>query len=187
MKRLVTLHCGHRIMSANPAQRFCNRKCSGYFVSRRPKTNKRNKQATDATSKRATHLYRYIPDNDPVWRERAKRLVTKKGYVDLYFWSTELQMQFRRREHRIMWAIANGESVPRGWVIHHRDEDRGNNDPTNLLALTKSMHQELHRRLEYLAKQFHGLEYVVQRHKLNAEYAQSAKELLERRRDWFDE
>ena len=187
MKALVTLHCGHQIMSSNPAQRYCNRKCSGYFVSRRSTAKKRNKQVPDASSKLVNHLYRYIPSHDPVWREKAKRFETKKGYIDLIYWCPELKMVFRRREHKVIWEVFNNVSLPRNWVIHHKDENPSNNDPFNLLALTKSLHQEQHRRLEYLKTQYYGLQYMVQRHLLNQEYAELAKEMVERLRGWYDE
>lgn len=44
----------------------------------------------------------------------------------------------------VVWISENGP-VPKGKVIHHRDRDSLNDDPSNLEALTKSEHAEEHR------------------------------------------
>lgn len=157
------------------------------FVSRRPGVKKRNKQLAPAGRQYLLRAYDYLPSDDPAWRNKAKRIITRQGCVDLYFWSSDLKILCRRREHIVIWEIANKEKVPIGWVIHHQNGDRTDNEPNNLLALTKGMHMALHRRLEWMATQFTGIQYVVQRHNLNAEYARRAKDLLERHRNWFED
>lgn len=37
-----------------------------------------------------------------------------------------------------------GISVPRGYIIHHKDEDRLNDDPSNLEVMTGTEHVQLH-------------------------------------------
>jgi hypothetical protein len=34
--------------------------------------------------------------------------------------------------------------IPKGWHVHHKDGDRRNNNPSNLIALTVSEHQRIH-------------------------------------------
>ncbi len=42
-------------------------------------------------------------------------------------------------EHRVVWERAHGP-LPKGWTIHHRDENRSNNDPENLVACPTNGH-----------------------------------------------
>jgi hypothetical protein len=45
--------------------------------------------------------------------------------------------------HRDMWEKDNGP-IPDGWDIHHKDEDKTNNTPTNFECLPKADHTRLH-------------------------------------------
>ena len=51
----------------------------------------------------------------------------------------------RRYAHRVIWERHHGP-IPPGWVIHHLDEDKGNNAIENLVAMPKAEHQRLHRK-----------------------------------------
>ncbi len=44
----------------------------------------------------------------------------------------------------VVWESANGP-LPRGYVVHHRDRNSLNDDPSNLAALTRRAHAEEHR------------------------------------------
>jgi len=46
-------------------------------------------------------------------------------------------------EHRLIWEQHYGK-IPKGYIIHHKDENRSNNDINNLQLLTTSQHAELH-------------------------------------------
>ena len=48
-----------------------------------------------------------------------------------------------RYAHRVIYERHFGP-IPKGWVVHHKDEDKGNNDPSNLEAMSKPDHQRLH-------------------------------------------
>lgn len=52
-----------------------------------------------------------------------------------------------RKEHIVVWEKFHGRSVPHGCVIHHKDGNGHNNDPSNLVCLTRSEHHRLHRQL----------------------------------------
>lgn len=45
--------------------------------------------------------------------------------------------------HRYVWSYYNGD-IPKGYVIHHKDSNRGNNDITNLECLSNSQHSYYH-------------------------------------------
>ena len=45
--------------------------------------------------------------------------------------------------HRLIYEEVYGP-IPKGWSIHHLDMDKTNNNPGNLVALSKSNHHKLH-------------------------------------------
>ena len=45
--------------------------------------------------------------------------------------------------HRLIYEEVYGP-IPRGYAIHHADGDKTNNNPGNLMILTKSNHHKLH-------------------------------------------
>ena len=54
--------------------------------------------------------------------------------------------------HRHAWEQAHGP-IPAGYVVHHRDEDRFNNDLANLELLTHQEHSAHHNQKYPLTKQ----------------------------------
>lgn len=48
------------------------------------------------------------------------------------------------RLHRDVWEYYNCE-IPKGYEVHHKDHNKGNNDIENLQLLKKSAHSKLHR------------------------------------------
>lgn len=73
------------------------------------------------------------------WNGR-KFSIRENGY---YAETTEL----RQYLHRCIWEAANGP-IPEGFDVHHRDENKTNNDLSNLEMLTYSEHSLLHRDYE---------------------------------------
>lgn len=49
----------------------------------------------------------------------------------------------RLRLHRAVYEYYNG-AIPDGYQVHHIDHDKSNNEPENLIALTKEDHSRLH-------------------------------------------
>lgn len=49
----------------------------------------------------------------------------------------------RVRLHRYVWCKYNGE-IPKGVDVHHKDEDKENNDISNLMLITSSKHNSFH-------------------------------------------
>ncbi len=46
--------------------------------------------------------------------------------------------------HRYIWAKYNSGSIPDGYVIHHKDGNKENNDISNLIAIPKNKHSKIH-------------------------------------------
>jgi hypothetical protein len=51
-----------------------------------------------------------------------------------------------KRLHVAVWERANGRPLPAGHIVHHDDHDRGNNQPGNLVAVTRGDHNRHHQR-----------------------------------------
>jgi hypothetical protein len=51
----------------------------------------------------------------------------------------------------VIWERDHG-SLPKGSVVHHRDRDSLNDDPSNLVAMTRAEHAAEHREELNLAK-----------------------------------
>ena len=47
------------------------------------------------------------------------------------------------RLHRLIYEAAYGP-IPPGFAIHHRDGDKQNNDPTNLVPIDPTEHNRMH-------------------------------------------
>ena len=47
--------------------------------------------------------------------------------------------------HRAIWEFYSGKKIPKGYVIHHIDGNRGNNDYSNLMCVSHTEHAALHR------------------------------------------
>lgn len=60
-----------------------------------------------------------------------------------YYLSTRKINGKRKRLHIYMWEKYNGE-VPKGFHIHHKDENKSNNEINNLEMLSASEHEKLH-------------------------------------------
>ena len=181
-KQLVTMHCGQQMPANSQGQRFCNRQCSGFFVTRRPGAKKRNQKSPGSIGK--SPLLCALDSNDPAWNE-ARRYLTKNGYVLLNYYDPDLKINFQRMEHIVNWEKVHGEQVPRGWVIHHLNEQKDDNDPDNLLALPRGLHKELHVCLQRARAEYTGLNYLKRRHQLTQEFVKRSTELSDLRRNWY--
>lgn len=70
----------------------------------------------------------------------------KRGwYIDTTGYKRVLYNNKYVKEHQLNWCIANDfPIIPRGFCIHHRDENRLNNKPENLVLLSIGIHQKAH-------------------------------------------
>lgn len=63
-------------------------------------------------------------------------------------WFTGYVKSKQVEEHIVVYCEANGlTEIPEGYVVHHIDLDKLNNDLSNLVLMTNSEHIKLHRRL----------------------------------------
>lgn len=67
------------------------------------------------------------------------RLDKKTGY---YLSSKPIGSR-RKRLHICVWESVNG-AIPKGYQVHHIDQDKSNNEPENLVLMTASEHMKLH-------------------------------------------
>lgn len=140
-KYIVTMHCGQREPANSPTQRFCNRRCLGFFS--------RNMESKRWQRRRKRKEKDYLPSSDALW-DKARRRTTKDGYILLHIVHSETKENYQRMEHIIVWERHHGKRVPAGHVIHHRDENRVNNDIENLVCMPRSAHTEMHAELSRL-------------------------------------
>ncbi|WP_224981182.1 HNH endonuclease signature motif containing protein [Geomonas agri] len=126
-----------------------------------------------------------IDSGDPAWFEKARTIVTSSGYIERLLRVGKTVV--RRMEHIIVWEMVNGKKVPKGWVVHHVNERKDDNDPSNLVALPPRLHRELHVRLRELSNECNGLLHAVRRLELTQEHVVRATRLDELRKYWFGE
>lgn len=78
----------------------------------------------------------------------SKEYVVVSGYVTEWapvWWTGLMPKGNRVHTHQRVWCESNGKTeVPKGFDIHHIDEDKFNNDLSNLMCLTRSDHMKLH-------------------------------------------
>lgn len=76
--------------------------------------------------------------------------IGSNGYYYKTLGATDKINKGKAREsmHRAVWIYHNGE-IPHGHVVHHKDENRANNEINNLDLMLSSEHRAMH------AKEFH--------------------------------
>lgn len=62
----------------------------------------------------------------------------------VYYWPAGGGKSDKEALHREIWKDHNGEEIPDGHLIHHKDKDPFNNDPENLECITWKEHAEEH-------------------------------------------
>ena len=70
----------------------------------------------------------------------------RKGYYINY--ARPLNDGSCRMMHIAVWEYYNGK-VPEGYVIHHKDFTKDNNDITNLQLMTRAEHTKVHKQREF--------------------------------------
>lgn len=85
---------------------------------------------------------------NPAWNGGRRR--RKDGYW--LVWTPEGE----RLEHRVVMERHLGRKLRDEEIVHHRDEDKGNNDPANLELMRQSEHARLHSPAMHAARYGHG-------------------------------
>ncbi len=87
------------------------------------------------------HELQYYDDGDlAVYNGYSFRKDKKTGY---YLSSKKIGSR-RRRLHDYVYECETGNRIKRGWHIHHIDENKDNNDISNLVMLSASDHAQEH-------------------------------------------
>lgn len=74
--------------------------------------------------------------------------ITAQGYrmIGTPEWFEGMSHQGFSLEHQIVYCQYNDlTKIPKGYIIHHKDEDKLNNDPANLELLSRAEHAILHK------------------------------------------
>ena len=69
----------------------------------------------------------------------------RTGYYSLSKQIKQKNPEMERRLHRAVWKFYNGE-IPKGYHIHHKDQNKNNNDISNLELISPSEHSKLHQK-----------------------------------------
>ena len=80
-----------------------------------------------------------LPDGEP------RRYATGHGYVRCR-WSVGPYQEVEVYEHRIDWSV---RAVVEAQHVHHRNHDRSDNSPANLLALSAREHGREHQKIDW--------------------------------------
>lgn len=75
-----------------------------------------------------------------VKRKPKHTCLTTQGYVNI-----TLPDGRRENEHRLVMESVLGRRLLSSEIVHHKDEDKTNNDPSNLELTTRSEHINMHR------------------------------------------
>lgn len=66
----------------------------------------------------------------------------KTGYYENKIFADGKRKTFRL--HRVVYEFYSGKEIPKGYHVHHKDENKDNNDFSNLVLLSHSEHAKLH-------------------------------------------
>lgn len=77
-------------------------------------------------------------------RDRVYDRIDNNGRYKKHLWRDKMQRQAKK-----VWKKYYGEK-PKGYEIHHIDEDPTNNHPGNLMLLPSEVHRDAHKSLEEL-------------------------------------
>lgn len=109
---------------------------SGLSLSQIGKKLKVSRQCVFSAFKKRGFILRGINFQPEQFYDEKKFTLRKHGYY-------ELTTPPRTLMHRYVWEKEKGE-IPKGWDIHHIDENKSNNQILNLEGLPKSEHTRLY-------------------------------------------
>ena len=105
---------------------FCSRVCAGSYQSRN-RSGKNHPMSKPIGS--------YIIKKDKSGRKRK--------------WIKLAHPNTWEQNARYVWRTTHNKEIPYGYIIHHKNMDSMNDDPTNLSCITRSNHVNIHRKELY--------------------------------------
>lgn len=91
-----------------------------------------------------------------------------------------------KRLHRVVWETETGQTIPKGYHVHHKDHNAQNNNFDNLELIKDKKHNKLHAYTRFTGKEpwfkdFHakGIEAAKAWHKSPEGLAQHRKQAIE--------
>ena len=83
----------------------------------------------------------------PRWKDR----ILEAGYWFIskpIWWTGTVTKVGKAPEHQVVYCQENNlTEIPLGYVVHHKDEDPLNNDPSNLEMMPRAEHTRLHNQI----------------------------------------
>lgn len=119
------------------AQAMYDRYCQGLSVQAVAEEFGRTRQTVWKMFERRGWDLRQRPPARPSVEWRGRSFSLRDGG---YYAATDGDREYL---HRLIWEHTNGP-LPAGHEVHHKDHDKTNNDPSNLVAMTKADHARLH-------------------------------------------
>lgn len=73
------------------------------------------------------------------------------GFIDSHGYMVFYNKGQEIKAHRVIWEQYHGK-IPKGYIIHHKDENKLNNDISNLQLVTRAQHSKIHNLVEKMRK-----------------------------------
>lgn len=95
-----------------------------------------------------------VEDQFKVWSKYNKYYITPCRIKD----NDHLRYSINRKRmmfYTIVWQYHNQKPFPKGYILHHIDQDKDNQDIDNLQMMTRAEHNRLHKKGKHWKKKLH--------------------------------
>lgn len=94
-------------------------------------------------------VYRVDLDTGEVFNGRGRKIKARRSHSALRHWRVDLYDGETGKFatpflHQVVWMFGTMHPIPKGWEVHHRDEDVDNNTFNNLICLHTLDHLKFH-------------------------------------------
>lgn len=129
--------CNHALKRTlpEPVEKNCHT-CGKVFTHRRDRPD--SKFCSKPCQVKWWSQLTYSPEQYLEWGRKSGDAQRGKGEGKAY------RKLYGRHEHRVIAEQKLGRPLKRGEIVHHKDENILNNDPSNLQVMTQAEHMRLH-------------------------------------------